>query len=81
MDQRKSVDFLLDKNASLCGSELCGEIQCRQFLGDWENHYSSWTLQNEIPKLIIKYEDLVRKPLKYFAEIFCHFFVYQKTRI
>lgn len=67
--QKKSIDFLLDKNASLCGSEICGDIQSRQFLGTWENHYSSWALQNKIPKLIIKYEDLVSKPLKNFAEI------------
>ena len=67
--QRKSVEFLLDRNAELCGSTKCGDIQCRQFLGTWENHYSSWSTQSDIPTLIIRYEDLIKNPIKNFFQI------------
>ena len=48
-DQSKAIDFLLNKNAELCGSTKNGEIQCRQFLGTWEEHYLSWSTQSNIP--------------------------------
>lgn len=29
------------------------------FLSSWANHYKSWTKNNQFPKLLIKYEDLI----------------------
>ncbi len=68
-DQQRTVEFLLDKNAEISGSKKYGNIQCRQFLGTWENHYLSWANQTEIPILLIRYEDLYREPIKYFYKI------------
>ena len=68
-DQNKSIEFLLDKNAELCGSKKHGDIQCRQFLGTWENHYLSWAKQSYIPSMVMRYEDLIENPLKYFSKI------------
>lgn len=45
--------------------------QLHQFLGSWSGHYLSWTRQNAIPVLVVKYEDLsgnTAKELKRIAE-------------
>ena len=34
-----------------------------QFLSSWQNHYKSWIGTKEFPVLVIRYEDLEKKPL------------------
>ncbi len=43
--------------------------QLPQKLNTWSNHYKSWTEQNDIPVLVIKYEDLLEDPIGKFSEI------------
>lgn len=43
--------------------------QLPQKLSTWSNHYKSWTDQIDIPVLVIKYEDLIQDPIKYFTNI------------
>ena len=62
-DVEDCVKFLLDENASLCSSKRKIGFQVRQFLGDWEFHINSWINQKDIPILVIRYEDLLEKPL------------------
>tara|TARA_B100000161_G_C33517275_1_gene399354 strand:+ start:58 stop:924 length:867 start_codon:yes stop_codon:yes gene_type:complete len=68
-DITTAIEFLLSNESELCGSKKNGEIQCRQYLGNWENHFLSWTNQSELPLLILKYEDLSREPIKYFTKL------------
>ena len=65
----KSVDFLLNEDASLCDSRSKGEIQLRQFLGTWSHHVSSWIEQKQKRILVVRYEDLMQKPVYEFGKI------------
>lgn len=63
------VDLLINEEASLCASDKhCGD-QVRQYLGDWGSHVNSWINQGKIPKLIIKYEDLLENPFLHFKSL------------
>ena len=43
-------------------SELPDKIKPKTFLSSWDEHVLSWTKNNlDVPKLILKYEDLVYK--------------------
>ena len=54
----KSVKFMLNKFAALYQSdESCG-FQIRQFVGRWDDHVNSWLNQEQLPVLLVKYEDL-----------------------
>jgi len=63
------IDFITDEKASLCNYEKKCDEQVRQFLGDWDYHVNSWINQNKIPKLIIKYEDLLENPFFHFKSL------------
>ena len=69
MDLERSVKFLLNKNASIGYLSKFRENQLKQYLGTWSNHVNSWTNQNKIPLLAIKYEDLINKGETYFRKI------------
>ena len=61
-----SIDFMLDFNSCIewaqTNSELPEHIKPRCFLSSWDEHVSSWTRNDLlVPKLILKYEDLVYK--------------------
>ena len=58
----RCVAFLLDEQASLCHSNKRGSQQVRQFMGTWANHVHSWADQQQIPILMLRYEDLLRDP-------------------
>jgi hypothetical protein len=52
--------------------KLSGKInakQLRQKLGTWSEHVLSWTKQNEIPILIVKYEDMLDNTFNEFEKI------------
>ena len=65
----ESVDFMTSNNSALGGSEEHLNQQVYQFLGNWSHHVDSWTLQKEIPLLIIRYEDLIFNPETNFKKI------------
>ena len=61
-----SIDFMLDFNSCIewaqTNSELPEHVKPRCFLSSWDEHVSSWTSNDLlVPKLILKYEDLVYK--------------------
>ena len=64
----KTVDFLLNDNASLSILKTC-ENQLRQYLGSWSNHVKSWIEQKYKPMIIVRYEDLILKPIFEFGRI------------
>tara|TARA_B100000242_G_C43028658_1_gene479124 strand:+ start:153 stop:1028 length:876 start_codon:yes stop_codon:yes gene_type:complete len=65
----KSIHFILDNNAYLASSSKRISSQVPQFLGNWSYHVNSWTNQNKIPLLLIKYENLHNYPITTFTEI------------
>ena len=61
-----SINFMLDFNSCIewaqTNSELPDNIKPKTFLSSWDEHVLSWTNNNlDVPKLILKYEDLVYK--------------------
>ena len=51
-------------------SELPEHIKPRSFLSSWDEHVGSWTNNDLlVPKLILKYEDLVYKKKEVFDKI------------
>jgi len=68
-DLERCVAFLLDEQAGLCRSSKRGGQQVRQFMGSWANHLRSWTEQDAIPVLVLRYEDLLLAPEQGFQRL------------
>ena len=69
-----SIDFMIDFNSCIewaqTNSELPEHVKPRCFLSSWDEHVSSWTRNDLlVPKLILKYEDLVYKKKDVFNDI------------
>ena len=70
----QSIDFMLDFNSCIewarANSELPDHIKPRSFLSSWDEHVASWTNNDlSVPKLILKYEDVVYKKKEVLNEI------------
>jgi hypothetical protein len=65
----RCLAFLLDEQAGLCRSSKRGGQQVRQFMGTWANHVTSWVDQQQIPVLLLRYEDLLAQPEQHFARL------------
>ena len=65
----RCVAFLLDEQAGLCRSSKRGGQQVRQFMGTWANHVHSWIDQQQIPVLLLRYEDLLAEPQLQFSQL------------
>ena len=62
----ESISFMLNFNSCIewaqTNSELPDKIKPKTFLSSWDEHVISWTKNNlEVPKLVLKYEDVVYK--------------------
>ena len=70
----ESINFMLDFNSCIewaqTNSELPDHIKPRIFLSSWDEHVASWANNDlSIPKLILKYEDLVYNKEEILSEI------------
>ena len=65
----RCVTFLLDEQASLCLSSKRGGQQVRQFMGTWACQVHSWVDQQQIPTLMLRYEDLLAEPQLQFSQL------------
>ena len=65
----RCLAFLLDEQAGLCRSSKRGGQQVRQFMGTWANHVHSWLDQQQIPVLLLRYEDLLAAPQSQFSRL------------
>ena len=65
----RCVAFLLNEEAALCRSSKRGGQQVRQFMGSWAHHGQSWVDQQQIPVLLLRYEDLLAKPEQHFRRL------------
>jgi len=68
-DLERCVAFLLNEQAALCRSSKRGGQQVRQFMGTWANHVNSWVDQQQIPVLLLRYEDLLAQPEEHFGRL------------
>ena len=68
-DLERCVAFLLNKEAALCRSSKRGGQQVRQFMGSWAHHGQSWVDQQQIPVLLLRYEDLLAQPEQHFRRL------------
>ena len=68
-DLERCVAFLLNEEAALCRSSKRGGQQVRQFMGSWANHVQSWVDQQQIPVLLLRYEDLLVQPEHHFRRL------------
>ncbi len=78
-----SISFMLNFNSCIewaqTNSELPNNIKPKTFLSSWDEHVLSWTENNlDVPKLVLKYEDLIYKKaevikiiVKFFEKSFC----------
>ena len=57
----RCVNFLLDPSAALVPSERHGGHQVRQHMGRWDQHVRSWVDQQQLPVLVMRYEDMLVK--------------------
>lgn len=65
----KTISIINNSNYKLSIPSNKFIIQLPQKLNTWSNHYKSWTEQIDFPVLVIKYEDLIKNPIKYFSNI------------
>ena len=65
----RCVAYLLNEEAALCRSSKRGGQQVRQFMGSWAHHGQSWVDQQQIPVLLLRYEDLLAKPEQHFRRL------------
>lgn len=65
IDQQRAVDSLCEPNYFLPGTDDL----LVQFLGSWSRHVNSWTNAKGLVLHVVRYEDLVQKPVKAFGQV------------
>lgn len=65
----QAIELLGDHNHTLAKMDDKLKSQLPQPLSSWSGHVQSWVDQSGLPVHIIRYEDLLQAPLKYFGEI------------
>ena len=68
-DLDQTISFMLDKESYLCKSKKNCHSQVRQYLGSWDMHVKGWTTQKIKPLLVVRYEDMISKPIDVFTAI------------
>jgi hypothetical protein len=64
----QTIKQMADPNFALCSSDVKLQKQLRQILLSWSAHVTSW-IDAPLPKLVMRYEDMVRDPLSCFTQI------------
>jgi len=62
----KAINALNNGEHKLSKSEKRVATQIRQKLLTWSEHVNSWTIQKEIPVLVLRYEDMLENTFKVF---------------
>lgn len=65
----ETIEIMNQPGYTLASSTQKYQIQMPQPLGTWSQHVKSWTEQKQLPVFIVKYEDLLQNPEKFFAEL------------
>jgi len=65
IDLDAAIDYLNNENSATENSDLF----VTEFLGSWSQHVKSWADMESERILILRYEDLLEKPAKYFGKV------------
>ena len=65
IDLQRAVDSLCEHNYYLPGTDQL----MVQFLGSWSRHINGWTKAPGLVLHLVRYEDMVQKPLKAFGQV------------
>ncbi|WP_018971441.1 sulfotransferase domain-containing protein [Rudaea cellulosilytica] len=65
IDQDAAIDYLNNENSATENSEMF----VTEFLGSWSQHVKSWADMESERILILRYEDLLEKPAKWFGKV------------
>jgi hypothetical protein len=65
IDQDAAIDYLNNKSSATEN----GELFVTEFLGSWSQHVKSWADMESERILILRYEDLLEKPAKWFGKV------------
>ena len=65
IDLQRAVDSLCEQNYYLPGTDQL----MVQFLGSWSRHINGWTKAPGLQLHLVRYEDMVQKPLKAFGQV------------
>ncbi|MDP1738014.1 MAG: sulfotransferase domain-containing protein [Caulobacter sp.] len=63
-DLDTAIDFLAGETSALCGRRDFQPQQLRQRLTSWSGFNASWLDQQDLPVLVIRYEDIQRDPVE-----------------
>jgi len=55
----RAVDFICDEKATFCSNNRLFTLQLEQKLLSWNGHVKSWTKNNSLDVMVIRYEDLL----------------------
>ncbi|MDP1663588.1 MAG: sulfotransferase domain-containing protein [Methylobacter sp.] len=59
----EAITVLNNPKQFLCLQKKRYQPQVHQMIGDWSHHVASWTEQQDVPVILIRYEDLYREPI------------------
>ncbi len=65
-DFAKVVHFMASRDRAIARSKDGLDLQLRQRLLDWSGHARSWLGQTEVPVHLLRYEDMLARPLETF---------------
>lgn len=65
IDPDAAIDYLCDERAATANNELF----VTEFLGSWSQHVRSWADMEGPRILVVRYEDLLEKPKKWFGKV------------
>lgn len=66
-DLERAVAIALDSESVLNRNPKCYRPQTRQWLSCWSGHARSWLEQTDVPVHVMRYEDMLDKPLQAFT--------------
>lgn len=64
----KTVEYMNDSNFAFASKNNKFNIQLRQFLLSWSGHVRSWTEQDKIKFIVLRYEDMKDDPFREFSK-------------
>jgi hypothetical protein len=62
-----AIKFINSADGALCDGKKGLDPQLRQRLMDWSGHVTSWLDQSDVPVHVVRYEDLLAAPVKFFC--------------
>lgn len=65
----KMLENLNNKSYAISGGKLKLKDQLQQILSSWSSHVKRWTVDSKLPCFVIRYEDMLDKPLSTFKGV------------